>query len=132
MYAPSRHGGRLPEMTSHFVGGSSSTGEKLWESVCFGSTEGLRGGSMNVLTMLSNALKIAAGIDGVGGCCGCCRGGDSVVFLGFCLYVGGLEVGFLVVVVVVVVDFGFSSILTEEMWRKGRWGWGCGGFGERM
>lgn len=55
-------------MTSHSVGGSSSTGAKLLERTCFGSTEGLRGGSMKLLMMVSNELKIKAGRDcSVGG-----------------------------------------------------------------
>lgn len=81
MYAPSRHGGRAPWTTSHSVGGSSSTGAKLSERVNFGSTEGLIGGSMNVFTMLSKALKIAAGREG-GGNGGCCCGKVGGALLG--------------------------------------------------
>lgn len=88
MYAPSRHGGKTPWMTSHSVGGSSSTGAKLSESVNLGSTEGLLGGSMKVFTMLSNALKRVAGKVCCGGGGDRLGGGDDflgVVVLLFCL-----------------------------------------------
>lgn len=48
-------------MISHSVGGSSSTGAKLLERTCFGSTEGRSGGSMKLFMMSSKALKITAG-----------------------------------------------------------------------
>ena len=58
MYAPSRQGGRDPCITSHSVGGSSSTGAKLLDRTCLGSTEGRIGGSMKLFMISSNVLKI--------------------------------------------------------------------------
>ncbi|KAL4385584.1 hypothetical protein GQ457_15G007830 [Hibiscus cannabinus] len=58
MYAPSRQDGSDPCTTAHGVGGSSSTGAKLWERTCLGSTEGRSGGSMKLFMMSSNVLKI--------------------------------------------------------------------------
>lgn len=67
IYAPSRHGGRVPCITWHSVGGSSSTGAKLSDKTCLGSTAGLFGGSMKLFMMSSNALKIVVERDGAGG-----------------------------------------------------------------
>lgn len=113
MYAPFKDGGSEPCITLHSVGGSSlSTGAKFWERTCFGSTDGLIGGSMKVLIMSSNALKISAGSDG-----STFDDDDDddlmedgvwdVVFGG-----GVVEVEMGCVVFVVVVCWGFSSILT--------------------
>lgn len=63
MYAPSRHGGRVPSITWHEVGGSSSTGAKLSASTCLGSREDFCGGSMNVLMKWSNVFRIVDGSD---------------------------------------------------------------------
>lgn len=64
MYAPSKHEGSDPCTTLHSVGGSSSTGAKLSESTCLGSTEYLRGGSMKLLMMSSHAFNMIVGIVG--------------------------------------------------------------------
>lgn len=106
-------------MTSHSVGGSSPTGAKLSERTCLGSTDDRSGGSIKLLIISSNKLKIVVGND------------ISVGFLageddwvnddddGFCF----LKYGGMVVVVVIgllgVVGFGFSSILTAEMVNGG-------------
>lgn len=66
MYAPSRQVGIVPCMISHSVGGSSFTGAKFCDNTCLGSTEGFSGGSMKLLMMSSNALKISAGTDSSG------------------------------------------------------------------
>ena len=119
MYAPFKDGGSEPCITLHSVGGSSlSTGAKFWERTCFGSTDGLTGGSMKVLIMSSNALKISAGTDGSTFLFVDCKefeddddltedGVWDVVFGG-----GVVEVEMGCVVFVVVVCWGFSSILT--------------------
>lgn len=64
MYAPSRHDGREPCITSHSVGGSSLTGAKLPESTRLGSNAGRRGGSIKLLIMSSNVSNILS--DGIG------------------------------------------------------------------
>lgn len=51
-------------MTSHSVGGNSSTGAKLSARTYRGSTDGLTGGFMKLLIRSSNALKNLAGKDG--------------------------------------------------------------------
>lgn len=51
-------------MTSHSVGGSSSTGAKLSARIYRGSTEGLIGGFMKLLIKSSKALNNLAGRDG--------------------------------------------------------------------
>ena len=119
MYAPFKDGGSEPCITLHSVGGSSlSTGAKFWERTCFGSTDGLTGGSMKVLIMSSNALKISAGTDGSTFLFVDCKefeddddlmedGVWEVVFGG-----GVVEVEMGCVVFVVWVCWGFSSILT--------------------
>ncbi|KAJ6918685.1 hypothetical protein NC651_012827 [Populus alba x Populus x berolinensis] len=61
MYAPSRHDGRDPWITSHSVGGSSSTGAKLSLSTYLGSTDGRSGGSMKLLMTSSSTLNIIVG-----------------------------------------------------------------------
>ena len=119
MYAPFKDGGSEPCITLHSVGGSSlGTGAKFWERTCFGSTDGLTGGSMKVLIMSSNALKISAGTDGSTFLFVDCKefeddddlmedGVWEVVFGG-----GVVEVEMGCVVFVVWVCWGFSSILT--------------------
>ena len=118
MYAPFKDGGSEPCITLHSVGGSSlSTGAKFWERTCFGSTDGLIGGSMKVLIMSSNALKTSAGTDGSTFLFVDCKefedddlmedGVWDVVFVG-----GVVEVEMGCVVFVVGVCWGFSSILT--------------------
>lgn len=118
MYAPFKDGGSEPCITLHSVGGSSlSTGAKFWERTCFGSTDGLIGGSMKVLIISSNALKNSAGTDGSTFLFVDCKefedddlmedGVWDVVFGG-----GVVEVEMGCVVFVVVVCWGFSSILT--------------------
>lgn len=64
MYAPSKHEGSDPCTTSHSVGGSSSTGAKLSESTCLGSTKYFRGGSMKLLMISSHAFNTIFGIVG--------------------------------------------------------------------
>lgn len=107
-------------MISQSVGGSSSTGAKFCERTCLGSTEGLMGGSMKLLIMLSIALKIAAGSEG--------SGGDFLADVGGFVetadfggggggWVFGGKGDVMVVVVLVVGIWGFSSILTEETLR---------------
>ena len=119
MYAPFKDGGSEPCITLHSVGGSSlGTGAKFWERTCFGSTDGLTGGSMKVLIMSSNALKISAGTDGSTFLFVDCKefeddddlmedGVWEVVFGG-----GVVEVEMSCVVFGVWVCWGFSSILT--------------------
>ena len=118
MYAPFKDGGSEPCITLHSVGGSSlGTGAKFWERTCFGSTDGLTGGSMKVLIMSSNALKISAGTDGSTFLFVDCKefedddlmedGVWEVVFGG-----GVVEVEMGCVVFGVWVCWGFSSILT--------------------
>lgn len=122
MYAPSRHDGRDPWITSHSVGGSSSTGAKLSLSTYLGSTDGRSGGSMKLLMTPSNTLNIMLGwfdsttrlsfagdflVDGVG----FVAAGKVVVD----------DVGRVLLVVGLVVEFcGFSSILTDDTLREGR------------
>lgn len=110
MYAPSRQDGRDPCITSHCVGGSSSIGAKLLDKTCLGSTEERIGGSMKLLMMSSNVLKI--NVDNFG----------STVLLFFAatdidalISSFGCVLGDWVRVVVLEVVGGFSSILTEEM-----------------
>ena len=57
-----------PRTTGQGVGGSSSTGVKLADSTCRGSTDGRSaGGSTNVLIASSSALQNAIGRDAAAG-----------------------------------------------------------------
>ncbi len=123
MYAPSRHDGRDPWITSHSVGGSSSTGAKLSLSTYLGSTDGRSGGSMKLLMTLSNTLKIMAGW--FGSTTRLSFAGDFLVdgvdFVGAGkVVVDDAGRGVLLVVGFVVEFWGFSSILTDDTLREGR------------
>ncbi|BAT99829.1 hypothetical protein VIGAN_10135300 [Vigna angularis var. angularis] len=117
MYAPSRHGGRAPWTTWHSVGGSSSTGAKFWDRTCLGSKEGLSGGSMKLLMMLSNAFSISAAgahefvfLFSSSRCCGVVLMDGTGFVFGVVVDGGGR-----------VVVWGFSSVLTVDtaVFRRG-------------